>query len=65
MNFEEARKILSITGSLTPEVIQSAFRKMAQQYHPDRYQTLTQQAWATQKFIKTKEARFAHSSAGC
>ena len=29
---------------------------MALKYHPDRYQTFSQQAWATQHFIKVKAA---------
>ena len=44
MDIEGAKKVSGINESLTSEVILSAFRKMAHQYHPDRYQTFTQQA---------------------
>lgn len=57
MNFEEAKKILGLNGTLTPQVIRQAFRRMALQYHPDRYQTFTEKAWATRQFIKIQEAR--------
>lgn len=57
MNFEEAKKILGLNGTLTPQVICQAFRRMALRYHPDRHQTFTEKAWATRQFIKIQEAR--------
>lgn len=56
MNIEEAKRILGLTSSLTPEDVRQAFRKMAMRYHPDQYKTFSQQAWATHRFIKIKEA---------
>lgn len=57
MSIEEAYKILGINRLTTKEEIRKAYRKMAMKYHPDRYQTFIQQAWATRKFIAIKEAR--------
>jgi hypothetical protein len=37
MNFEEAKKILGLTGTPTIKDIRQAFRKMALRYHPDLY----------------------------
>ena len=56
MGINEARKILELTDTATLEDVRRAFRIMAKRYHPDRYQTFSQQAWATRHFIKVKEA---------
>jgi len=57
MNYEEAKNILGLNGTITPQVIHQAFRRMALRYHPDRYRTFAEKAWATHHFIKIKEAR--------
>ena len=56
MSNDEALKILGLEGGESLEQIRRAFRKKAMQYHPDRYQTFSKQAWATQRFIKVKSA---------
>jgi len=56
MTIEQAKNILKLTGETKLEDIRRAYRKMAMQYHPDRYRTYQQQAWATYHFIKIKEA---------
>lgn len=56
MNIEEAKDILGLKGAITPEDIRRAFRDMALRTHPDRYRTFSEQAFATRRFIKVKEA---------
>jgi len=56
MSLEEARRVLELQEKVTIGDVRQAFRRMAMQYHPDRYQTFSQQAWATRRFIKIKEA---------
>ena len=56
MNLDEARKILGLTSNVNLGDIRQAFRKMAFQYHPDRYRTFAEKAWATRQFVKIKAA---------
>ena len=56
MDNDKALRILGLKGGESYEEIRRAFRKMVLQYHPDRYQNFSQQAWATKRFIKIKEA---------
>ena len=36
MNQRDAAKILQINGEINPEIVKTAYRKLAMQYHPDR-----------------------------
>lgn len=36
MNQKDAAKILQINGDINPEIVKTAFRKLAMLYHPDR-----------------------------
>jgi hypothetical protein len=36
MNTSDAAKILELDGSITPELVKAAYRRMAMKYHPDR-----------------------------
>jgi len=56
MSIEEAYKILGIGRTTSKEEIRRAYKRMALKYHPDRFRTFSQQAWATRKFISIKEA---------
>lgn len=56
MSTDEALKLLDLEGGESLEQIRRAFRKKAMQYHPDRYQNFSQQAWATKHFIKVRSA---------
>ncbi len=35
MNIYDAAKILSLSGSLTPELVKAAYRQACKKYHPD------------------------------
>ena len=56
MTLDQAKIILDLGEKNNIDDIRKAYRKKALQYHPDRYQTFSEQAWATKKFIKIKEA---------
>lgn len=56
MNVTDAQQILNLKGNVKKEEIRRAFRQMAMRYHPDRYHTSSQQAYATYRFIKIKAA---------
>ncbi|MDM7988096.1 MAG: DnaJ domain-containing protein, partial [Smithella sp.] len=56
MTLNQAKIILDLGETENIETIKRAYRKMALKYHPDRYQTLSEQAWATKQFIKVREA---------
>jgi hypothetical protein len=56
MSIDEALKLLGLEGGESLEQIRRAFRKKAMQYHPDHYRNFSQQAWATKRFIKVKNA---------
>ncbi len=36
MNLQDAIKIFGLSGHVTPEIVEKAFRKLAMKYHPDR-----------------------------
>jgi hypothetical protein len=57
MNFHEAKSVLGVEDPLTTEVVQSSFRRLVMNNHPDRFLTFSQKALATRRFIKIKEAR--------
>jgi len=54
MTLDQAKIILDLGEKNNIDDIRKAYRKKALQYHPDRYQTFSEQAWATKKFIKIK-----------
>jgi hypothetical protein len=56
MTINEARTILGLSEKVSHVEIRKAFRQMAKLFHPDRYGSFTQKAWATHKFIKIKAA---------
>lgn len=56
MNAGEARKILGVDGPASPEKLKAAFRRAARKFHPDRFQTFTEKAWATKRFIRARKA---------
>lgn len=56
MTIEQAKNILKLDEIKNLADIRRAYLKMALQYHPDRYQTFSEQAWATKQFIKVKAA---------
>jgi hypothetical protein len=56
MNAGEARKILGVDGPASPERLKAAFRRAARKFHPDRFQTFTEKAWATKRFIRARKA---------
>lgn len=56
MTETEALRLLGLTWPTPYKEVRRAFRQMAMKYHPDRYQLFTQKAWATRRFIETKEA---------
>jgi len=56
MNAYDAAQILGIGPKASQHDIRAAYLKLVKKYHPDRYQSFTEQAWATRKFIAIKEA---------
>jgi hypothetical protein len=56
MDLREARSILGLSGPAGPDRLKAAFRRAARKFHPDRFQTFTEKAWATKRFIRARQA---------
>jgi hypothetical protein len=56
MSIDEALSVFELNKNATKDDIRRAFHKMAKKYHPDLFRNFTQQAWATERFIKIKSA---------
>lgn len=56
MNYVKALSTFNIHHPLNEETLRKEYRRLAQQYHPDKYQTYQEQIWASNRFIKLHEA---------
>lgn len=59
VTLEEAYRTLGISETATDEEVRQAYRKLAMQYHPDRFQAQSEaaKAEAEKKFCEITEAR--------
>lgn len=57
MQLQKAYDLLGLRPPSNENEIRRAFKQIALKFHPDRFGTLTQQAWATRKFQQIVAAR--------
>ena len=57
MSPSQAYHLLGLTPPASAAEVRRAFRRVALRWHPDRFRTFTQQAWATRQFQKAVAAR--------